>query len=158
MPGFGPKRQLTTNTPSMLFYWMNVEKACPVVTRASERGLEVLAFMHPSAGNQFVKGTIEKGEQPRNAAKRELLEESGLVCPYAMEPLGILPIGLDRTLWHFFAWRSTGLPDRWRHATEDDFGHTFAFFWHPIKSPLNGNWHPIFHEAFQFFAGRLSVP
>jgi 8-oxo-dGTP pyrophosphatase MutT (NUDIX family) len=111
--------------------------------------------MHPSAGNQFVKGTIQKGEQPRNAAERELLEESGLVCPFAMEPLGSLAIGPDRVLWRFFAWHSIGLADRWHHAAEDDFGHTFTFFWHPIRSQLDENWHPIFHEAFEFFAGRL---
>ncbi|MGK9203883.1 NUDIX domain-containing protein [Sinorhizobium meliloti] len=105
-----------------------------------------------------MKGTTKKGEQPQNAAERELLEESGLACPTAMEPLGSLPIGQDRQLWHFFAWHSSGLPDRWYHAAEDDFGHTFAFFWHPIKSPLSEDWHPIFHEAFQFFASRLPAP
>ncbi|WEX74793.1 NUDIX domain-containing protein [Sinorhizobium numidicum] len=136
----------------------NVEKACPIVTRATEQGLEVLAFKHPSAGKQFVKGTIEKGEQPRIAAERELLEESGLVCRSAMEPLGSFPIGRERTLWHFFAWHSSGLPDRWRHTAEDDFGHTFAFFWHPMKLPLDEDWYPIFHEAYHFFAARLPAP
>ncbi|MGK9264493.1 NUDIX domain-containing protein [Sinorhizobium meliloti] len=79
--------------------------------RATKHGLEVLAFRHPSAGNQFVKGTIQQGEQPRDAAKRELLEESGLDCPIEMSFLGalhatcrtgtdtlaLLHLGLDRT-------------------------------------------------------------
>ncbi|WEX89606.1 hypothetical protein PZN02_003519 [Sinorhizobium garamanticum] len=39
---------------------ISVEKACPIVTRATERGLEVLAFKHPSAGNQFVRFGLEK--------------------------------------------------------------------------------------------------
>lgn len=135
-----------------------VEKACAIVTRATNRGLEVLAFTHPSAGNQFVKGTIEKGEYPQNAAERELREESGLVSRSAMKPLGKQEIGPDRTLWHFFVWHSSGLPDRWHHMAEDDYGHTFAFFWHPIDLPLDQDWHPIFHEAFEFVASRLSPP
>jgi hypothetical protein len=45
---------------------INVQKACPIVTRATKHGLEVLAFRHTSAGNQFVKGTIQQGKQPRD--------------------------------------------------------------------------------------------
>ncbi|PJX25247.1 hypothetical protein CAP48_04060 [Advenella sp. S44] len=44
-----------------------MENACSVVVRTSEDGLEVLAFRHPSAGKQFVKGTIEEGETPQEA-------------------------------------------------------------------------------------------
>jgi 8-oxo-dGTP pyrophosphatase MutT (NUDIX family) len=86
---------------------------------------------------QLVKGTIEKGEQPRDAAARELFEESGLVCPVIMQPLGILPVGKDCVPWHFFLWHSVGLPDAWSHAAEDDFSHTFEFFWHPVKMALD---------------------
>src|SRR5262249_25687445 len=105
--------------------------------------------------NQFVKGTIEQQEHPQDAAKRELREESGLASRSTMEPLGTREIGPDRTLWHFYTWHSSGLPDRWHHATEDDFGHTFEFFWHPIGLPLDESWHPIFHEAYAFAASRL---
>jgi hypothetical protein len=45
---------------------INVQKACPIVTTATKHWLEVLAFRHPSAGNQFVKGTIQQGKQPRD--------------------------------------------------------------------------------------------
>lgn len=55
-----------------------VQKACPIVYRRCDGGAEVLAFIHPSAGKQFVKGTIEPGETPLDAADRELWEESGL--------------------------------------------------------------------------------
>jgi 8-oxo-dGTP pyrophosphatase MutT (NUDIX family) len=135
-----------------------VEKACAIVTRATDRGLEVLAFVHPSAGNQFVKGTIEEAEHPQHAAERELREESGLIIPFAMKPLGKREIGPDRALWHFFWWHSSGLPDRWDHETEDDCGHTFSFFWHPMKLSLNQDWHPIFHEAFEFIESDFPPP
>lgn len=136
---------------------ISAQKACPFVTRATERDLEVLAFRHPAAGCQFVKGTIEEGELPRDAASRELLEESGLICPVEMAALGTMDIGPERITWHFFNWRSTGLPDRWEHTTDDDGGHTFAFFWHPISVPLDEEWHPIFKEAFQFVCGHLAA-
>lgn len=38
-------------------------------------GVDVLAFEHPSGGRQLVKGTIEPGEAPEEAAVRELFEE-----------------------------------------------------------------------------------
>lgn len=136
---------------------IRVQKACPIVTRDTEHGLEVLAFRHPLAGCQFVKGTIEEGELPQDAAKRELLEESGLSCPTEMAALGTLDVGSERITWHFFTWASTGLPDHWECTTEDDGGHAFSFFWHPIRLPLDEEWHPIFHEAFQFFASRLAA-
>lgn len=135
---------------------ISVQKACPVVTRVTEHGLEVLAFRHPSAGCQFVKGTIEEGELPQDAARRELLEESGLRCPVEMAALGTIDVERDRITWHFFTWDTTGLPDHWEHATADDGGNTFVFFWHPVSSPLNDDFHPIFKEAFQFVCDHLA--
>ncbi|ATQ70737.1 DNA mismatch repair protein MutT (plasmid) [Methylosinus trichosporium OB3b] len=128
------------------------EKVCLVVIRTFECRLEVLAFVHPSAGKQFVKGTIETGETPDEAAERELREESGLTIQSPLVYLGQHQIGAERQLWHFFHFCSSGLPDTWQHQAEDDHGHTFSFFWHPIDLPLDRNWHPLFHEAFEFFA------
>ncbi|MBY5351331.1 NUDIX hydrolase [Rhizobium leguminosarum] len=134
---------------------LKLEKTCPVVTRRMNQGLEILAFTHPSAGNQFVKGTVEEGERPQDAAARELREESGLLTPSVMTALGSREIGPDHVVWHFFVWHSSGLPDRWHHRAEDDHGHTFSFFWHPLRLPLDDDWHPIFHQAFEFIALRL---
>jgi hypothetical protein len=39
-----------------------MNKACPVVIRQNNGCLEILAFVHPSAGRQVVKGTIKPGE------------------------------------------------------------------------------------------------
>jgi len=134
---------------------IKIEKACPVVTRKVDRGRQVLAFAHPSAGDQFVKGTVEVGEHPQDAAARELREESGLLAPSVMTELGSRAIGTGNVVWHFFAWHSSGLPDNWRHEAKDDYGHAFSFFWHPLRTPLNNDWHPIFHQAFEFITLRL---
>jgi 8-oxo-dGTP pyrophosphatase MutT (NUDIX family) len=117
----------------------------------------VLAFVHPVAGKQFVKGTIKSGENPLDAARRELREESGLNAPSALISLGIQVIGGNRQRWYFFEWISTGIPDAWSHQTEDNHGHTFLFFWHPLDLQLDNEWHPIFHEAFAFFAPLVST-
>lgn len=128
------------------------EKACPIVVRLHNGQREVLAFTHPSAGNQFVKGTIETGESTLEAAVRELWEESGIRADTPLISLGFLSIGENHQPWHFFKYLSSGLPQTWSHQTEDDFGHTFTFFWHPLDKPLDQQWHLIFHEAFEFFA------
>ncbi len=142
----------------MLSGGMNsVEKACPIVVRLRNGRREVLAFNHPFAGKQFVKGTIEAGESPLDAAKRELREESGLSTDVSLFFLGIHAIGLSRQPWHFFKYSSSGLPDAWSHRTDDDLGHTFMFFWHPLTEPLDLDWHPIFHEAFAFFVPLCMV-
>lgn len=56
---------------------MTVDKACAVVLR--DRGvLEILAFEHPLAGLQLVKGSVEAGESTCATAVRELMEEAGI--------------------------------------------------------------------------------
>ena len=138
------------NTPMQ-----KVDKACPVVTRPGDHGHEVLAFRHPFAGKQFVKGTIDPGEAPALAAARELREESGLVLPSTMRFLGATEIGTERLVWHFFHVSWPGLPEQWDHVTEDDGGHVFRFFWHRLDAPFDDDWHPLFPEAHGFFAPLL---
>lgn len=131
---------------------MNVQqKTCLVVLRMHDHRSEVLAFRHPSAGNQFIKGTIEDGEEPQQAAIRELREESGLIPQSPLTFLGSSPIGPRRQSWYFFGYVSSGLPDHWQHMTENDHGHIFDFFWHPLGQALDENWDLIFHEAHAFF-------
>ncbi len=132
------------------------EKVCPVVHRSIGGVLEVLAFRHPSAGHQFVKGTIEDGEFPPAAALRELSEESGLNPIAAPRYLGQAPIGAPPIIWHFYAFKTNGLAQSWNHQTKDDFGHVFSFFWHPVAVDLDHHWHPVFHEALRTIRRALS--
>lgn len=119
-----------------------MHKVCPIILRRSARGPEVLAFRHPTAGCQLVKGTREAGERLSDAVRRELREESGLNLQTPRRL--VRPIRMqDGALWHLFALPvDPPLPSRWRHETEDDEGHVFAFFWHPIHARPGTEWHP----------------
>ena len=109
-----------------------MEKVCPVVLRNPH---EILAFQHPLAGLQFVKGGIEDVETPAQAAVRELHEESGLTL-HAEYDLGQRTDIVEGQTWHFWLMESATACDHWRHATADDDGQTFAFFWLPLRKDL----------------------
>jgi len=132
-----------------------LQKACAVPYRRNGQALEVLAFRHPLAGNQLVKGTIEADESPAAAAARELAEESGIVGAPRPIFLGRSAIGAPPLLWHVYAFAVESLPDRWDHRTEDGGGHVFSFFWHPLAADLDGDWHPIFHEGYRLIRAAL---
>jgi 8-oxo-dGTP pyrophosphatase MutT (NUDIX family) len=126
-----------------------MDKACPVVLRL-RGGVEVLAFRHPEAGLQIVKGTIERGETPEQAAVRELAEEAGIDDARASGRFGSLEIGEDT--WHFVRIQTGDLPERWVHPCKDDGGHDFAFFWHPLDAEADGQWHDSFRQALRHIA------
>lgn len=143
---------------------MKIEKACPVVLRHSlntnHQLLEILAFKHPLAGFQLVKGTIEQGELPAQAAVRELFEEAGIkACVNGH--LGNQEIEATGQIWHFYQCVvSNELPDQWQFYTQDDNGHLFEFFWYPLvmnSHPANHDWHPMFQQALLFLQQRLSL-
>ncbi len=123
------------------------ERACPLVLRGEGDQRELLAFTHPLAGRQFVKGRIQPAELPEQAAIRELAEESGVQALTPVTHLGACPIGPYGLIWHFVDCPTGALPDRWQHWTADDGGHLFDFFWHPLRAPLDGNWDRLFHDA-----------
>lgn len=135
---------------------MKSNKACPVILREDGGQRQILAFQHPLAGNQIIKGTIEAGEDPIAAALRELREESGIADAHAVQPLGIWQAGVHQQIWAFTLCASRQpLPDQWTHYTTDGGGHIFSFFWQPLTAPLDEQWHPVFVGAINFIRVRL---
>ena len=127
-----------------------IGKACACVVDAQGR---LLVFHHPGdRGMQLVKGTIEPGESPEDAVRRELLEESGLRFDGPLQPLGTLLRHCDaghegndhahEQLWHLFLMRiDAPLPERFEHTAHgspEEDGLVFAFRWLTPQEPLDG--------------------
>lgn len=129
-------------------------KVCPVVIRGQD-AFEVLAFVHPLAGFQLVKGTIEPSENSRDAALRELREESGLSASQTSADLGTWVSGYESQIWAFHLCDIGGLPDSWTFRTTDDGGHDFKFFWHPLSQQPSEQWHWVFQGALKYIASKL---
>lgn len=122
----------------------------------NDNGLEILAFQHPLAGFQLVKGTIEPNENPREAAIRELEEESGILNAAIAFDLGVWESGYQNQIWSFHICKvDQPIPDNWIHHTSDDGGHDFRFFWHLLDSQPSSEWHDIFQDALIFVRSAL---
>jgi 8-oxo-dGTP pyrophosphatase MutT (NUDIX family) len=125
------------------------EKVVPVVLR--QRGeTEILGFVHPLAGRQVVKGTIEPGESPEAAALRELAEEAGITGVRATGSLGRSSDIVAGETWHFVRVAVPELPEHWVHHTADDGGRDFDFFWQSLQTPPDVEWHENFQRALTF--------
>lgn len=131
---------------------MTATKVCPVVLRGVGSAVEILAFEHPLAGHQLVKGGIEGGESVEAAALRELTEESGIESANVVRHLGDWSSGVDDQVWCFLLCAPVQtLPDAWTHHTLDDGGHRFRFYWHPLFGTASANqWHASFRGALAF--------
>ena len=77
-------------------------KVCPVLTRSGAHGREILAFVHPTAGHQIVKGTLEEGEALEPAALRELAEESGIDSARIMAKIAEIEVPDYCQFWHVY--------------------------------------------------------
>ena len=124
-------------------------KACPVVVRRIAGRTEILAFRHPLAGCQLVKGTMEDGETVERSAERELLEESGVVGA-ASNYLGTVQMSEPEQEWHFVVCDVGKTSETWTHRTSDGGGLDFEFFWYPLDQEPNESWHPVFRRALAF--------
>ncbi|RME51340.1 MAG: nickel pincer cofactor biosynthesis protein LarC [Caldilineae bacterium] len=128
-----------------------VEKAAPILLRSGPTGPQVLAFRHPQAGLQLVKGTLEPGEEPFTAAVRELAEEAGVQSAEPVHLLGTLDLPEIGQRWHLVLCRTQeNLPEQWTFHTQDDGGHLFAFFWYNLEGSPNEEWHPAFRKALAY--------
>ena len=112
------------------------------------RGKELLVFRHrdfPEAGIQVPGGSIEDGEEPEQAALRELREESGLtevrmiglVGRYLYNPAHLADEVHDRYVYHLELSGPAG--ESWLHYETDpsDGGPplAFCFFWMSLQDP-----------------------
>ena len=123
-------------------------KVCPMILRTGPGGRrQILAFLHPKAGKQIIKGTVEPTESIRNAALRELKEESGISNAEVIGVLGSFEVFEPHQVWHAVLCKAESLPDKWVFHTLDDGGHDFEFFWHYLDSTVDEQWHSIFRQA-----------
>lgn len=137
---------------------MIANKVCPVVLRNIDSTVDVLAFEHPIAGYQLVKGTIEAGEAIEAAALRELAEESGILSASVVQHMGTWPSGYEGQVWEFLLCNANqALSETWLHEAPDDGGRTFRFFWHPLFAQADPDqWHPLFCNAIRFIQHAIA--
>ncbi|POA96963.1 DNA mismatch repair protein MutT [Chromobacterium sinusclupearum] len=132
---------------------MTPSKACPLLLQSGK----LLWFRHPQAGCQLVKGTIESGETPSQAALRELREEAGIVHARVVKDLGEWEAGYQGQRWSFQLCEvDVRLPDSWTHFCADDGGQLFDFFWRPLLSAAPDDSHPLYHRALAEARRRLA--
>ena len=145
-------------------FWKNAKnnrltetsKACPILLRKNRDGAkEILAFVHPVAGRQLVKGGIEKGETPQQAALRELAEEAGIESATVLSTMDIFNVGPPEQVWYPVLCDAHAIPDQWEHLCHDDGGHIFRFFWHRFEEGTDETWHPIFRQAVDQISRQL---
>src|SRR5215472_4015709 len=132
-------------------------KACPVLFR-DQTVAKIMVFRHPSAGIQLVKGTIEPGEHPADAALRELREESVVADVAVCQDLGFWETGYAGQIWSLWLCIAARvLPESWRHRCEDGGGLDLLFFWHNLDAEPSGNWHPLFRRTLESIRWRIKT-
>lgn len=114
---------------------MHVQKACAYITRNDS---ELLVFEGPGhEGLQIPKGTVEPGEDPREAVVREIIEESGLATVESLRHLitdvwkrrESPPKRYVRNFYEVSVYESR---DSWSHTvtgTGEERGATFEYSW-----------------------------
>lgn len=113
-----------------------VEKAFGYITREHEGQLQVLVFEQNTegAGIQIPKGTVEEGETPLEAVKREMFEVTGLsdlvvkgliAQDYFNHHSGLLQ---KRYFYHL---TTNEQRDSWKHYPTgvNEAGLEFSFYW-----------------------------
>jgi 8-oxo-dGTP pyrophosphatase MutT (NUDIX family) len=125
-----------------------VQKVCPVILRQQGGSWQILAFHHPLAGTQLIKGTLEPDERPEAGALRELAEESGIDQATVVAKIGELDIHEADQHWYIILCQPRIPPaDEWTFFTADGGGLDFGFFWHPIDKEPDESWHPVYTRA-----------
>ncbi|MFZ3118484.1 MAG: NUDIX domain-containing protein [Variovorax sp.] len=149
-----------------------VHKACACLV---DRHGRLLVFDHPhDGGRQLPKGTVEPGEAPHDAVRRELLEESGIVHDGVLQPLGTMDreceagvegnVHRHAQLWHVYLMRTDGagsaLPESFEHiasGSPEEDGLVFRFSWLAPDAPLDGFAEP-YRRAIAMVRSALAGP
>ena len=128
-----------------------IQKVCPVILRQQSDSRQILAFRHPKAGTQLIKGTLESGERPEVAVLRELAEESGINQATVVKKIGELAVPETEQYWHIFLCQPAfDPPEEWSFFTTDGGGLLFQFFWHELAEDPDESWHFHFRRALDF--------
>jgi 8-oxo-dGTP pyrophosphatase MutT (NUDIX family) len=112
-----------------------VPKVCAYLTRRDRS--QLLVFRGPGYdGLQVPKGTVEPGESPEAALRREVTEESGLTVDHPRRVVSDVwtrrPGPLTKYVRHFYHAEVDESRDRWVHVVTgsgDERGQSFAYFW-----------------------------
>lgn len=120
-------------------------KVLAYIYREVNHHKEILVFDHVDfleAGTQVVGGTVEVGEDLREALLREILEEAGLV----FHIVDVHPIGQtvyhrqdreEKNDRHYFMIEGSHLDEEWIHQVDssgEDNNLKFHFFWIRIEA------------------------
>ncbi len=126
-------------------------KACPIILREKNNEIEILAFQHPHAGKQVVKGTIDPGEDYADAALRELHEESGITDARIKTFVEEVHFKEEQQTWHIFICEADIRRENWSHTALEGDGneYEFSFFWHKLHNNTNDEWHHTFCSVLQ---------
>ena len=106
---------------------------------------KLVLFRHPLARTQLVKGTIEEGESPAQAALRELTVEPGIHHAMVETDLRCWRADHRDQVWSFHLCRlGRALPEHWARQTLDGHDHVFEFFWASREDLPYTECHPVF--------------
>lgn len=132
---------------------MKKKKVIGYFYRRKDGNNEILVFDHfdmPEAGTQVIGGTVEEGEELKNALVREVLEESGIVIKESELSF------LAETIYHrkdrneinertYYKIDGSHLDDHFNHkviSDGEDSGLIFVYYWvtfERAKELLTGN-------------------
>ena len=88
-------------------------------------------FRHPLAGIQLVKGTVKASENPADAARRELFEESGLVSKQPLFFIGKNTRMVRGQIWYFYHLDLLYKRNQWIHLPQMMGASSCSFFGMP---------------------------
>ncbi len=161
-------------------YWLSTQydsfdkskvsrKAVAYITRRGSSGTQLLVFDHDpqfqDAGTQVPSGTLEVGENPREAALREVREESGLDLEHlrfegALDEYQFFSAVhrkyLHRHVYHFTA--DDDIANGWVHKVSGDGGDrglNFHFRWIDLNS-AKGQLSGRFGDSIDLLVQRLA--